>query len=195
MSAALSNVFSFHPPLSALIFCAAPSSTGLIASGPLQVCCNSDIGESPAQHVLRNSVSVYRLLRRRHGWRNSLRYCALWPWPTQEVPIDPCALTARSRDPRSAAARDRRARDRERGSLSHVPGSQRLEHDGFELNRRRRLVHLAPLAGRCRIAIGDPGEGLMTSRKKKERAPHPTLSPQERGEGRSGPPQPELIML
>jgi hypothetical protein len=51
------------------------------------------------------------------------------------------------------------------------------------LNRRRRLVHLAPLAGRGRIAIGDPGEGADDSRKVKERAPHPTLSPQERGEG------------
>jgi hypothetical protein len=81
------------------------------------------------------------------------------------------------------------------GDRSRVPGSRRLEHDGFELNRRGRLVHLVPLAGRGRIAIGDPGEGADDSRKAKERAPHPTLSPQERGEGEVIPPQPELIQL
>jgi len=37
-----------------------------------------------------------------------------------------------------------------------VLNSRRLERDGFELNRRGRFAHLAPLAGRGRIASAMP---------------------------------------
>ena len=53
------------------------------------------------------------------------------------------------------------------------------------MNTRTLLLNLSPLAGRGRIALSDPGEGVQVSRHRHSRIEPltPTLSPQARGEG------------
>ena len=53
------------------------------------------------------------------------------------------------------------------------------------LRMRSLLFYLAPLAGRGRIAVGDPGEGVQEQVSK---SPSPRPSPrEERGEGEDNP--------
>src|SRR6266481_3140525 len=72
-----------------------------------------------------------------------------------------------------------------------------LERDGFELNRRRCFVHLAPLAGRGRIALAIRVRGTLRAFSIRGGSPSPQPSPrEERGAGEVVPPlQPKLIML
>src|ERR1700733_6823616 len=59
-----------------------------------------------------------------------------------------------------------------------------LEHDGFELNRRKHLLHLAPLAGRGRNSLREfRVRGPIRESDLVERPPHPQPSPRKRGEG------------
>jgi hypothetical protein len=59
-----------------------------------------------------------------------------------------------------------------------------LEHDGFELNRRKHLLHLAPLAGRGRNSLCEfRVRGPIRESDLVERPPHPEPSPRKRGEG------------
>jgi hypothetical protein len=57
------------------------------------------------------------------------------------------------------------------------------------MGARTFVLNLAPLAGRGRIALRDPGEGVQVSRHRyARRGPLTrTLSPQERGEGAAAP--------
>src|SRR5580693_9582321 len=79
-----------------------------------------------------------------------------------------------------------------------------LEHDGFELNRRKHLLHLAPLAGRGRNSLCEfRVRGPIRESDLVERPLTPNLSERaslvstpQAGRGRSGPPpQPKLIVL
>src|SRR5712664_3909499 len=79
-----------------------------------------------------------------------------------------------------------------------------LEHDGFELNRREGSDHLAPLAGRGRIALAIRVRGTIRESERVESPPHPDplrasfarLDPASGAREKwSAPLQPKLIML